>query len=46
MNNMVKLISLSQLESGDSQIEFEHFDIVMVISSIINTNSLLFNQKI
>lgn len=46
MNNMVKgLISLSQLESGDSQIEFEHFDIVMVISSIINTNSLLFNQK-
>ena len=46
MNNMVKgLISLSQLESGDSQIEFEYFDIVMVINSIINTNSLMFEQK-
>ena len=46
MNQMVKgLISLSQLESGGSQIEFEHFDIVMVIRSIINSNSILFEQK-
>lgn len=46
MNEMVKrLIELSQLESGENTIEFDHFDIVLVIRSIINSNAILFDQN-
>lgn len=46
MNQMVKkLISLSYLESGESQIEFENFDIVALIQEIIKSKSILFEQK-
>ena len=46
MNQMVKgLISLSHLESGESQIDFEYFDIIAVISSIVNSNSIIFEQN-
>ncbi len=46
MNQIVKrLISLSQLESGESQIEFEHFDIVMLIRSMLNSKSILFDKE-
>lgn len=46
MNQMVKgLISLSHLESGDGEIEFEHFDIVAVINSMINSNLILFEHN-
>jgi two-component system, OmpR family, sensor histidine kinase VanS len=46
MNQMVKkLISLSKLESGHNQINFERFDIVTVIRSILNSNMILFKQN-
>lgn len=46
MNNMVKkLLNLNQIEFGKNQIEFERFDIVAVIRSVLNSNRLLFAQK-
>ncbi len=46
MNQMVKkLISLSYLESGESQIEFVNFDIVALIKEIVKSKSILFEQK-
>ena len=46
MNQLVKgLISLIQFESGDNVIEFEHFNIVDVIKSMLNSNSILFDKN-
>lgn len=46
MNQMVKkLISLSYLESGESQIEFVNFDIVALIKEIVKSKTILFEQK-
>ena len=46
MNNMVKkLLNLNQIEFGKNQIEFERFDIVAVIQSVLNSNQLIFAQK-
>lgn len=46
MNTMVKkLLSLNQIESGSSNINFERFDIIQVINSVINSTNILFQQK-
>lgn len=46
MNQMVKkLLSLNQIESGNNQVNFERFDIVALIRSVINATDILFQQK-
>lgn len=46
MNKMVKkLLSLNQLEFGNDQVHFEHFDLRSVIQSIVNSSDILFRQK-
>lgn len=46
MNNMVKkLLNLNQIEFGKNQIEFERFDVVELICSILNSTQILFEQK-
>lgn len=46
MNSMVKkLLTLNQMEFGNEKLEFERFDIVEVIRSVINSNRLLADQK-
>jgi signal transduction histidine kinase len=46
MNMMVKkLLTLNQLEFGKAQIEFDRFDIVTVIKSVINAADILIRQK-
>lgn len=46
MNKMVKkLLTLNQIEFGNNQVTFEHFDIVQVIRSVINSATLLAEQK-
>jgi signal transduction histidine kinase len=46
MNKMVKkLLSLNQIESGNNQVNFERFDIVALIRSVINATDILFQQK-
>ncbi|MBQ3602047.1 MAG: two-component sensor histidine kinase, partial [Lachnospiraceae bacterium] len=46
MNKMVqKLLNLNQIEFGDNEIEFERFDIVEVIRSVVNATKILFEQK-
>ncbi len=46
MNNMVKkLLSLNQIESGNNAIEFNHFDIMQVIKSVVQTFEIVGNQK-
>lgn len=46
MNTMVKkLLTLNQLESGNDMVTFEHFDIVLVIKSVINSVDILLQQK-
>lgn len=46
MNTMVKkLLTLNQLESGHDMITFEHFDIVEVIGSVLNSVDILLQQK-
>ena len=38
MNKMVKkLLTLNQIEFGNNQVSFEHFDIVQVLKSVINS---------
>jgi len=42
MNRMVmKLITLNQIESGNSRIEMERFDIITLIDSVLNSASIL-----
>ncbi|BBF42029.1 sensor histidine kinase [Lachnospiraceae bacterium KM106-2] len=46
MNNMVKkLLSLNHIESGTSIVEFERFDMVAVIKSVLDSTEILFQQK-
>lgn len=46
MNKMVKkLLSLNQIEFGNNQIQFERFDIVALIRSVLNSTDILFQQK-
>lgn len=46
MNKMVKkLLNLNQIEFGKNTVEFERFDIVTVIQSVINSTRILFEQK-
>ncbi|MEE3393767.1 MAG: HAMP domain-containing sensor histidine kinase [Lachnospiraceae bacterium] len=46
MNNMVKkLLTLSQIESGENQIEFNRFDIISVIQSVVDKEQLLADKK-
>lgn len=46
MNNMVKkLLNLNQIEFGTNQAEFERFDIVEVLKSVLNSNQIKFEQK-
>lgn len=46
MNKMVKkLLTLNQIEFGKNQISFERFDIVQVIRSVIQSATLLADQK-
>ena len=46
MNQMVKkLLSLNELEFGNNQVNFERFDIVSMIRSVLNETEILFKQK-
>lgn len=46
MNKMVKkLLTLNQIEFGKNQVSFERFDIVQVIQSVIQSATLLAEQK-
>jgi signal transduction histidine kinase len=46
MNNMVKkLLSLNELEFGNNQVNFDRFDIVALIRSVLGTTEILFKQK-
>ena len=46
MNKMVKkLLTLNQIEFGNNQVNFEHFDIVQVVRTVINSATLLAKQK-
>lgn len=46
MNNMVKkLLSLNELESGKNRVNFERFDIVALICSVLSSTEILFRQK-
>lgn len=46
MNKMVKkLLTLNQIEFGKDQIQFEHFDIVQVLKSAVQSATLLAEQK-
>lgn len=46
MNQMVKkLLSLNELEFGNNQVNFERFDIVTLIRSVLSSTEILFRQK-
>lgn len=46
MNNMVRqLLTLNQLEFGDSQVNMEHFDIAAIISNYLQSARLLAQNK-
>lgn len=46
MNKMVKkLLSLNEIEFGNNQVNFERFDIVALIRSVIDTSEILIRQK-
>lgn len=46
MNTMVKkLLSLNQLEFGNNFVEFDRFDIVTVIRSVLGSTDILMKQK-
>ncbi len=46
MNKMVKkLLNLNELEFGNSQVNFERFDIVTLIRMVLNSTEILFKQK-
>jgi signal transduction histidine kinase len=46
MNKMVKkLLNLNELEFGNNQINFERFDIVALIGSVLGATEILFKQK-
>lgn len=46
MNQMVKkLLTLNELEFGNNQVNFERFDIVQLIKSVLMSTEILFKQK-
>lgn len=46
MNKMVKkLLSLNELEFGNNQVNFERFDIISLIRSVLDSTDILFRQK-
>ena len=46
MNQMVKkLLSLNELEFGNNQINFDRFDIVSMIRTVLSSTEILFKQK-
>lgn len=46
MNHMVKkLLTLNELEFGSNQVNFERFDIVQLIKSVLWSTEILFKQK-
>jgi len=46
MNRMVKrLLDLNQLEFGNGQVNLEHFDLRIVLDSVIHASDILFRQK-
>lgn len=46
MNKMVKkLLSLNEIEFGNNQLNFERFDIVALIHSVLDATDILFKQK-
>jgi len=46
MNQLVKkLLTLNELEFGNNQVNFERFDIVQLIKSVLMTTEILFKQK-
>lgn len=46
MSNMVKkLLSLNELEFGSNQVNFDRFDIVTLIKSVLISTEILFKQK-
>lgn len=46
MNNMVKkLLSLNELEFGNNQVNYDRFDIVNLINSVLSSTDILFKQK-
>lgn len=46
MNKMVKkLLSLNEIEFGNNQVNFERFDIVALIHSVLDSTDILFKQK-
>lgn len=46
MNQMVKrLLTLNELEFGSNQVNFERFDIVQIIKSVLLSNEILIRQR-
>ena len=46
MNNMVKrLLTLNQIEFGEDELVMERFDIIELVSSVVNANELRAGQK-
>ena len=46
MNRMVKnLLSLNQLEFGGGQVQMEHFDLTEMMSSVVGSGQIMFEQK-
>lgn len=46
MNKMVKkLLTLNQIEFGNTQINFERFDIVSLVKSVLISTDIMFKQK-
>lgn len=46
MNKMVKkLLTLNQIEFGNNFLQIEHFDIALMMSSVLNSTHILFEQK-
>ena len=46
MNQMVKkLLSLNELEFGNNQVNYERFDLVSLIRSVLSATDILFKQK-
>lgn len=46
MNKMVKkLLTLNQIEFGNNFVQIEHFDIVQMMTSVLNSTAIMFEQK-
>ena len=46
MNNMVKrLLNLSELEFGEGKLQFDRFDIITVLNSVVGSMNMVYKQK-